>query len=972
MEHHLAPRLATAAATVVLLFAALAVPVAFAGSSPTIISDLPDYGPGATVTLTGTGWDPGESVHLLVNDDVGQTWSHTADVTADDQGSLGDTFQLPDWFIATYFVTATGATSGTATTTFTDATYTVSGTNPVVVGSTWTYTGARTGCTPTAFHWSVAGQGGNPASASIVGSSTVNPVTLNFTSAGTGGGGTVRLTFTVDTPATGSCAGGGNLDITVNLHATSLTQTLTPNPLIYGQTTVASGTLTDTTTSTGIGPGASVDVSAHSTQNGSCGGSSSSVGSDTTDASGNWGGVNYRPPSAGNRDVQASFSADATHAAATDCDALVVNKAGTEFLNESLTNPNITTAGSTQVDYELRSRYGINPNTTAGNLSIVKTSGSGILSCSATKTNLNTAVPAVVQGDGDGVGPLDEGFDFVVNALSYTDFRFTCSANVADTYTFHVHYNGDSNYSASDSASLTLFVTSGDTTAPSNVSIAIDGGAAWIDTTAATLHIHGEDNVGVTGYFVADGGTATCLAASFASYTAISSTTSYDDAALAHTLTSGDGTKTVCVVFRDAIGNKTAAEDTIGLDTVAPVITKTIPGTPKYNDGTNDFVTSSTGLRVNVVEAGSGLASCTISIDGPASNDTSFSCSTGDNDFTLGGQLSSPPDGTYVISVDATDNASNPASDPLTVILDNTGPDNFAETLGSPSYDDGTNIWVTSSTNISISGDDGSGSGVASCTKAFDGGATSAYTLTDNFNMPTPDGSHSYAIDCLDHLGNASSTFSKTRFVDDTGPVVTVTGVTNGATYILGSVPVAGCSTSDGSGSGVATNASLTGPSGLSQNGVGTASGSCGGATDNLGNPQSPDPLTFTFHVIYDPAGISGILQPINPDNTSVFKRGQAIPVKFSLSGDEFFGFVTTGWTIQRQLVPCSVFDGTDQLLESVGSNTPSQYFRYDASADQYIYNADMHNLGVGTCWNFKVTLDSGQVLYSAVFKLTK
>jgi hypothetical protein len=70
--------------------------------------------------------------------------------------------------------------------------------------------------------------------------------------------------------------------------------------------------------------------------------------------------------------------------------------------------------------------------------------------------------------------------------------------------------------------------------------------------------------------------------------------------------------------------------------------------------------------------------------------------------------------------------------------------------------------------------------------------------------------------------------------------------------------------------------------------------------------------------------------------------------------------------------VACAAFEWADASLENVGSNTPTTYFRYDASADQYIYNADMHTLGVGTCWNFKVTLDSGQVMYSAVFKLAK
>src|SRR5205814_633756 len=88
---------------------------------PTIASDKADYGPGETVTLTGANWQPGESVHIVVNDDQGQTWKHEADVTGSGDGTIIDQFQLPNWFVAAYSVTATGADSGTATTSFTDA-----------------------------------------------------------------------------------------------------------------------------------------------------------------------------------------------------------------------------------------------------------------------------------------------------------------------------------------------------------------------------------------------------------------------------------------------------------------------------------------------------------------------------------------------------------------------------------------------------------------------------------------------------------------------------------------------------------------------------------------------------------------------------------------------------------------------------------------------------------------------------------
>ncbi|MEO6350589.1 MAG: hypothetical protein ABIP53_08050, partial [Candidatus Limnocylindrales bacterium] len=93
---------------------------------PTIASDKADYAPGELVTLTGTSWQPGESVTVDVNDDVGQSWRRTVTVVADVNGAFTDQFNLPDWFIAEYRVVATGPSSGTATTTFTDARVVVS------------------------------------------------------------------------------------------------------------------------------------------------------------------------------------------------------------------------------------------------------------------------------------------------------------------------------------------------------------------------------------------------------------------------------------------------------------------------------------------------------------------------------------------------------------------------------------------------------------------------------------------------------------------------------------------------------------------------------------------------------------------------------------------------------------------------------------------------------------------------------
>ena len=79
---------------------------------------------------------------------TGAAASRNVDVTADAGGRTEDQFNLPDWFVATYSVVATGEQSGTATTSFTDGNFRVkSNSSTVFFSLTWVEHSSNLNCT---------------------------------------------------------------------------------------------------------------------------------------------------------------------------------------------------------------------------------------------------------------------------------------------------------------------------------------------------------------------------------------------------------------------------------------------------------------------------------------------------------------------------------------------------------------------------------------------------------------------------------------------------------------------------------------------------------------------------------------------------------------------------------------------------------------------------------------------------------
>ena len=202
-------------------------------------------------------------------------------------------------------------------------------------------------------------------------------------------------------------------------------------------------------------------------------------------------------------------------------------------------------------------------------------------------------------------------------------------------------------------------VTAADITKPTG-SLNINNGAASTTSASVTLALSATDTVGVTGYYLSNSSTAPSASAS--GWVSVASVTSLSKS-VSHTLTSGDGTKTVYAWYKDTANNVSITyNDSItlntsgGADTTAPSIIISSPTTNATHSTTQSTVTLSGTASDNVGVASVTWANSANNTSGTASGITSWSIS----NISL-------VSGTNTITVTAIDAANNQATDTLTV-----------------------------------------------------------------------------------------------------------------------------------------------------------------------------------------------------------------------------------------------------------------------------------------------------------------
>jgi beta propeller repeat protein len=123
----------------------------------------------------------------------------------------------------------------------------------------------------------------------------------------------------------------------------------------------------------------------------------------------------------------------------------------------------------------------------------------------------------------------------------------------------------------------------------------------------------------------------------------------------------------------------------------------------------------------------------------------------------------------------------------------------------------------------------------------------------------------------------------------------------------------------------------------------------------------------FTLNLV-TPYQFTGFFPPVDNDVYNLVKAGRAVPVKFSLAGDQGLDIFPAG-SPSSQPVSCEAGVPTDVVESTVTAGGSS--LSYDASTNQYTYVWKTSQSWAGTCRKLIVELDDGTE-HTALFKLTR
>ncbi len=193
---------------------------------------------------------------------------------------------------------------------------------------------------------------------------------------------------------------------------------------------------------------------------------------------------------------------------------------------------------------------------------------------------------------------------------------------------------------------------------------------------------------------------------------------------------------------------------------------------------------------------------------------------------------------------------------------------------------------------------------------------------------------------------------------DTTAPVVTISTPFDGATFIKGQSVLANYSCEDETGG-----SGLASCTGTVVNGAPIETSIVGSHTftvtgiDIAGNSAT---VTKTYSIVYS---FAGFFQPIeNLPVLNVVSAGSAVPVKFSLGGNQGMGILAAGYPASSSIA-CDASEPGVVIEETVTAGNSA--LSYNATADQYSYIWKTDRSWKGTCRMLVLRFNDGKAHYA-------
>ena len=126
------------------------------------------------------------------------------------------------------------------------------------------------------------------------------------------------------------------------------------------------------------------------------------------------------------------------------------------------------------------------------------------------------------------------------------------------------------------------------------------------------------------------------------------------------------------------------------------------------------------------------------------------------------------------------------------------------------------------------------------------------------------------------------------------------------------------------------------------------------------------DPVTRTFAITYAPNGDClgspghQVLPPLAPDGSTVVRQNSTVAVKFRVCDANGLSVGTPGVVTSFTLVRIVQGTVTSEVTLDAVSTTPDTAFRWDPSAQQWIFNLNTKDLAAGATYIYRIGLADG------------